>query len=77
MRGLTHRAAFLRMPPGKEVVLICEMGGSLENKPGTQFGFQSRALKAAYYLKKAGYNKVCKSGAQVFQLGRTNHVCTS
>ena len=37
---------------------MCETGGSLQNKPGTQFGFQSRALKAAYFLKKAGYTKV-------------------
>lgn len=34
---------------------MCEMGGSLDNKSGTKFGFQSRSLKAAYYLRRAGY----------------------
>ena len=30
---------------GKQVYLICENGGSLENKPGTMFGFQSRCVR--------------------------------
>lgn len=46
------------IPKGREVILVCEMGGSLANKSGTLYGFQSRSLKAAYYLRKAGYNKV-------------------
>jgi hypothetical protein len=40
------------------VILLCERGGSLQNKSGTKFGFESRSLKAAYYLRKAGYSKV-------------------
>jgi rhodanese-related sulfurtransferase len=43
------------VPKGKEVLVICESGGSLENKSGTQFGFQSRSLKAAFYLQRLGY----------------------
>lgn len=39
---------------GKEIILLCENGGSLQNKPGTQWGFQSRSLKAYYFLKQAG-----------------------
>eukprot|EP01025_Chloroclados_australasicus_P059837 TRINITY_DN7595_c0_g1_i1.p1 TRINITY_DN7595_c0_g1~~TRINITY_DN7595_c0_g1_i1.p1 ORF type:complete len:198 (+),score=28.02 TRINITY_DN7595_c0_g1_i1:47-595(+) len=42
----------------KEVIVVCEMGGSLDAKIGADSGFQSRSLKAAYYLKKAGYTKV-------------------
>ena len=38
--------------------MLCESGGSLDNKPGTKYGFQSRSLKAAYFLQQAGYNKV-------------------
>ncbi len=37
------------------MILVCEMGGGLANKSGTKFGFQSRSLKAAWYLKRAGY----------------------
>lgn len=48
----------LAVPRSKEVMVICEAGGSIENKSGTQFGFQSRSLKAVYYLRKAGYTKV-------------------
>ncbi|GLC65641.1 hypothetical protein PLESTF_000321900 [Pleodorina starrii] len=47
-----------KVPKNKEVIVMCETGGSLENKPGTQFGFQSRSLKAVYYLQQAGYGKV-------------------
>jgi rhodanese-related sulfurtransferase len=43
------------IPSGREVTLICETGGALENKSGTKFGFQSRSLKAAYFLRRAGY----------------------
>lgn len=32
------------MCAGKEVILLCETGGSLENKSGTQSGFQSRCV---------------------------------
>ncbi|GBF94343.1 hypothetical protein Rsub_06965 [Raphidocelis subcapitata] len=46
------------VPKGREVILVCERGGSLQNKSGTKFGFESRSLKAAYYLRKAGYSKV-------------------
>lgn len=46
------------IPKGKEVIVMCEMGGSMENKSGTSTGFQSRSLKAIYYLDKAGYTKV-------------------
>uniref|UniRef100_A0A061R0P2 Rhodanese-like domain-containing protein chloroplastic-like n=1 Tax=Tetraselmis sp. GSL018 TaxID=582737 RepID=A0A061R0P2_9CHLO len=47
-----------RVPKNKEVILACEMGGSLENKSGTKWGFQSRSLKAAYYFQQMGYKKV-------------------
>ncbi len=47
-----------RVPKNKEVVLLCEMGGSMENKSGTKTGFQSRSLKALYCLRKAGYSKL-------------------
>jgi rhodanese-related sulfurtransferase len=43
---------------GSEVIVVCEMGGRLENKPGVKFGFQSRSLKAFYYLRQAGYKNV-------------------
>ncbi|KAF8060582.1 rhodanese-like domain-containing protein 14 [Scenedesmus sp. PABB004] len=46
------------VPKGKQIILVCENGGSLENKSGTKFGFQSRSLKAAYYLAGAGYKNV-------------------
>jgi hypothetical protein len=45
------------LPPSK-VIVICETGGSMENKPGTSFGFQSRSLKAVYYLQQAGFTRV-------------------
>ncbi|GLI63265.1 hypothetical protein VaNZ11_006169 [Volvox africanus] len=47
-----------KVPKNKEVIVMCETGGSIDNKPGTQFGFQSRSLKALYYLQQAGYGKV-------------------
>lgn len=34
------------------------MGGSMASKPGANWGFQSQSLKAAFYLKKAGYKRV-------------------
>jgi hypothetical protein len=43
---------------GTEVIVACELGGSLTAKPGADTGFQSRSLKAVYYLKKAGYTNV-------------------
>jgi hypothetical protein len=43
---------------GREVMVICESGGSLENKSGTKAGFQSRSLKAAWYLQKEGFSRV-------------------
>ena len=54
----------------KEVVLICEMGGSLKPKPGAETGFQSRSLKASYYLVKEGYSKVSVVEGGVQQWGR-------
>ena len=51
--------ALARIPANRDVVLICENGGSLETKPGVAFGFQSRSLKAAYFLRQAGMtNKI-------------------
>jgi hypothetical protein len=35
---------------GKQIYLICENGGSLENKPGTMFGFQSRWAQGKGWL---------------------------
>jgi hypothetical protein len=43
---------------GTEIMIACESGGTLETKLGAETGFQSQSLKAAYYLKKAGYNNV-------------------
>ncbi|KAK3286481.1 hypothetical protein CYMTET_5983 [Cymbomonas tetramitiformis] len=43
---------------GKPLILMCASGGSMEAKPGAATGFQSRSLKAVYYLKKAGYKNV-------------------
>ena len=42
----------------QEVILICDTGGSVESKVGALKGFQSRSLKAAYYLIKEGYSRV-------------------
>jgi hypothetical protein len=46
------------MVAGKEVIVACDMGGSLSAKPGATTGFQSQSLKAAYYLKRAGYGDI-------------------
>lgn len=46
------------VPKGRRIIVLCESGGSLENKSGTKFGFQSRSLKAVYYLQKAGITQV-------------------
>ncbi|GAB5367768.1 hypothetical protein AAMO2058_001259400 [Amorphochlora amoebiformis] len=46
------------IPKGKNVYIICNTGGSLENKPGTKFGFESQSLKAVHFLRKAGYSNV-------------------
>jgi rhodanese-related sulfurtransferase len=41
-----------------ELVVLCERGGSLENRPQMKLGFQSRSLKALFYLRRAGYRNV-------------------
>ena len=41
-----------------ELVVMCDRGGSLENRPGMKLGFQSQSLKALYYLRQAGYKNV-------------------
>lgn len=46
------------VPKGKDIYLICERGGSLVNKPGTLYGFESRSLKAYYFLQQAGFNRI-------------------
>jgi hypothetical protein len=38
MRGLVTFFSYA----GKQIVVLCENGGSLENKSGTKYGFQSR-----------------------------------
>lgn len=38
--------------------MVCDFGGSLRVSPGQKSGFQSQSLKAAYYLKQAGYTNV-------------------
>lgn len=43
---------------GTEIIVACDTGGSLEPKTGADTGFQSQSLKAAYFLKKAGYRNV-------------------
>ncbi|KAF6264114.1 hypothetical protein COO60DRAFT_1485929 [Scenedesmus sp. NREL 46B-D3] len=47
-----------RVPKGKQVVVMCENGGTLANKSGTKYGFQSRSLKAIYFLQQAGFRNV-------------------
>eukprot|EP00467_Chlorarachnion_reptans_P014057 CAMPEP_0114509936 /NCGR_PEP_ID=MMETSP0109-20121206/13495_1 /TAXON_ID=29199 /ORGANISM="Chlorarachnion reptans, Strain CCCM449" /LENGTH=209 /DNA_ID=CAMNT_0001689161 /DNA_START=336 /DNA_END=965 /DNA_ORIENTATION=+ len=47
-----------RIPKNKPVYIVCNSGGSLENKPGTKFGFESQSLKALHFLRKAGYQNV-------------------
>ncbi|KAF5837089.1 hypothetical protein DUNSADRAFT_4870, partial [Dunaliella salina] len=39
---------------GRELMVICESGGSIEAKAGNDKGFQSRSLKAIYYLLQGG-----------------------
>mmetsp|Transcript_3669 Transcript_3669/g.8469 ORF Transcript_3669/g.8469 Transcript_3669/m.8469 type:complete len:268 (+) Transcript_3669:1872-2675(+) len=39
---------------GRELMVICENGGSIEAKAGNDKGFQSRSLKAIYYLLQEG-----------------------
>jgi hypothetical protein len=43
---------------GAELVVFCERGGSLENRPQMKLGFQSRSLKAVFYLRRAGFRNV-------------------
>jgi rhodanese-related sulfurtransferase len=43
---------------GAEIIVVCERGGSLTNKPGMSMGFQSRSLKAVYLLRQAGFRNV-------------------
>lgn len=43
---------------GAELVVMCERGGSLENRPMMKFGFQSRSLKALHSLRTAGFRNV-------------------
>ncbi|WIA35407.1 hypothetical protein OEZ86_003852 [Tetradesmus obliquus] len=47
-----------RVPKGKQLVVMCENGGSLENKSGTKYGFQSRSLKAVYFLQQVGFKNI-------------------
>ncbi|KAJ9525053.1 hypothetical protein QJQ45_017388, partial [Haematococcus lacustris] len=46
------------VPRGREVMVMCESGGSIGEKTGAPLGFQSRSLKAVYYLQQAGVAKV-------------------
>ncbi|GFH24319.1 rhodanese domain-containing protein, partial [Haematococcus lacustris] len=39
-------------------MVMCESGGSIGEKTGAPLGFQSRSLKAVYYLQQAGVAKV-------------------
>lgn len=50
--------ALAAVPKNKDLYVICEMGGTLQNKPGVNTGFQSRSLKAIYLLQQAGYNRL-------------------
>lgn len=47
-----------KIPKDQEIVVMCEMGGSLEKKLGLETGFQSRSLKAIHFLQKAGYKQI-------------------
>jgi rhodanese-related sulfurtransferase len=59
-----------RIPRGKQVIVVCENGGTLENKSGTKYGFQSRSLKAIYYLQQAGFKNVSYVKGGVAQWAR-------
>lgn len=49
---------YIHSAPAPQVYVICESGGSLVSRPGVPTGFQSRSLKAVYFLKNAGYKNV-------------------
>jgi rhodanese-related sulfurtransferase len=51
-------AAVTKGNKNAELVVMCERGGSLETRPQMKMGFQSRSLKALYYLRQAGYRNV-------------------
>ena len=42
----------------KDVIVYCNIGGSLDPTGPSEFGRQSRSLTAAYELTRAGYQKV-------------------
>lgn len=42
----------------KEIIIYCNIGGSLDPWANSEFGRQSRSLTAAYELYRAGYKKV-------------------
>ena len=44
--------------PLTQVILYCQIGGSLEPWASSDFGRQSRSLTAAYDLLKAGYTDI-------------------
>uniref|UniRef100_A0A7S0RVU8 Rhodanese domain-containing protein n=1 Tax=Chlamydomonas leiostraca TaxID=1034604 RepID=A0A7S0RVU8_9CHLO len=47
---------------GREVLVICETGGTIDAKPGNANGTQSRSLKAIWYLQQAGIRAVHVQG---------------
>ena len=55
MTSCTSSAA---VPADTEIIVACGMGGSLDAKAGAESGFASQSLKAAYFLKQAGFNNV-------------------
>ena len=55
---LEQVAAAVKGNKGAELIVVCERGGSLVNKPGMSLGFQSRSLKAVYLLRQAGFRNV-------------------
>ncbi len=56
--GVVINAHTTCTPLHHEIQVLCEMGGSLDNKPGVTTGFQSRSLKAIYKLREAGFARL-------------------
>jgi len=46
------------IPKNAKVYIMCNTGGSLENRPGMKFGFESQSLKAYHFLRNAGYRNL-------------------
>jgi rhodanese-related sulfurtransferase len=59
----------------QEIIVACDMGGSLEAKAGADTGFQSQSLKAAHYLNKAGFKHVKHMSVRSLRYGLVCALC--